>query len=309
MNLKDCKTATIGRWGLCLILLGLAIDLKAQQQQEFSYTQYMDNLTPFNQAYSLLDKSGSINAVIRKQFVGIQGAPSTFIFGGNVPIESIGGASGILVMNDKFAIESNTQFSAYFAKSIQLSDKNFLGVSISGGLKSYVANFSSLDASDPQFRNDVRQTKPNLGFGVMYYSDNYYIGLSMPELTITGLGTAGVQDNTNFRNHYYFSGAFITNLADGIKLKPAGMAAYAKGIPVIVNVSGTIFLKDILGIGINYRSDRAAAGILSVNMNSFKLGYSYQFSTSSARLEGFNNAIHEITLTYRFGDNILPKIL
>jgi hypothetical protein len=87
------------------------------------------------------------------------------------------------------------------------------------------------------------------------------------------------------------------------------MAAYAKDIPVTVNVSGTIFLKEVLGIGINYRSDRAAAGILSINMNSFKLGYSYQFSTSSARLEGFNNAIHEITLTYRFGDNISPKIL
>lgn len=305
--MQDKKT--IGSWGLCLLLLGFAIDLKAQQQQEFSYTQYMDNLTPFNQAYSLLDKSGSINAVARKQFVGIQGAPSTFIFGGNVPIESIGGASGILVLNDKFAIESNTQFSAYFAKSIQLSEENYLGVSISGGVKSYVANFSRLDASDPQFRNDVRQTKPNLGFGVMYYNDNYYVGLSMPELTITGLGTAGVQDNTNFRNHYYFSGAFITDLADGIKLKPAVMAAYAKGIPVTVNVAGTIFLKEVVGFGVNYRTDRAAAGILSINMNSFKLGYSYQFSTASSRLEGFNNSIHEITLTYRFGDNMLTKLL
>jgi type IX secretion system PorP/SprF family membrane protein len=299
----------IRRWGLSLLFLGLALGLRAQQQQEFGYTQYMDNLTPFNQAYSMLDKSGSVSALVRKQFVGIQGAPSTFIFNGSLPIESIDGASGILVMNDKFAIESNTQFSAYFAKSIQMSDAGFLAVSISGGVKSYIANFSTLDASDPQFRNDVRETRPNLGFGVMYYGDNYYIGLSMPELTITGLGTASVQNNTNFRNHYYFSGAFITELADGIKLKPAAMVAYAQGVPVTANVSGIIFLKDVLGVGLNYRSDNEAAGVLSVNMNSFKLGYSYQFGTASNNLGGFNNSIHEITLTYRFGNNLTPKLL
>src|ERR1700743_1498907 len=299
----------IRKWGLCILFLGLAPGLKAQQQQEFGYTQYMDNLTPFNQAYSLLDKNSSVTALVRRQFVGIQGAPSTFIFSGSLPIESIGGSSGILVMNDKFAVESKTQFSAWFGKSIQLNDESFLGVSISGGLKNYVANFSSLDPSDPEFKNDVRQTKPNVGFGVIYYSDTYYIGLSMPELTITSLGTASVQDNTNFRNHYYFSGAFITELADGIKLKPAAMLAYVKGIPVTLNVSSVIFLKDVLGVGVNYRSDNEAAGILFINMNWIKLGYSYQFGTSSANLGGFNNAIHEITLTYRFGNNMSPKLL
>ncbi|MBV8391365.1 MAG: PorP/SprF family type IX secretion system membrane protein, partial [Mucilaginibacter sp.] len=264
----------IRKWGICLLFLGFALGLRAQQQQEFGYTQYMDNLTPFNQAYSMLDKAGSVSTLVRKQFVGIQGAPSTFIFSGNLPIESINGASGLLVMNDQFAIESNTQFSAYFAKSIQMSDADFLAVSISGGIKSYRANFSTLDPTDPQFRNDVRETRPNLGFGVMYYSDNYYVGLSMPELTITGLGAANVQNNTNFRNHYYFSGGFIMPLAEDIKLKPAALVAYAQGVPVTANISGTIFLKDVLGIGLNYRSDNEAAGIICINMNSFKLGYS-----------------------------------
>lgn len=299
----------IKKWGICLLFLGFALGLKAQQQQEFGYTQYMDNLTPFNQAYSMLDKNGSVSALVRKQFVGIQGAPSTFIFGGNLPIESINGSAGLLVMNDKLAVESNTQISAYFAKSIQLNDANFLAVSISGGLKNYVGNFSAVGPNDPEFRDDVRQTRPNLGFGVMYYSDNYFVGLSMPELTITGLGSANVQDNANFRSHYYFSAGFITELADGIKFKPATLVAYAKGVPVTANVSGTIFLKDMLGVGVNYRSDNEAAGVLSVNMNSFKLGYSYQFGTSSSNLGGFNNSIHEVTLTYRFGSNMMPKLL
>jgi hypothetical protein len=59
-------------------------------------------------------------------------------------------------MNDQFAVEHNTQFSAFFSKGIQLSDSEYLGVFMSAGLKNYVANFSSFDASDPQFRDDLR---------------------------------------------------------------------------------------------------------------------------------------------------------
>ena len=292
----------VKKCGICLLLLSFAIGLKAQQQQEFGYTQYMDNLTPFNQAYSMLSKNGSLNALIRNQFIGIQGAPNTFILNGTFPIESVNGAVGMLIMNDQFAIEHNTQISGFFAKSVQLGETQYLAVSLSAGIKYYTANFSSLDASDPEFRNDLRETAPNLGFGVMYYSDKYFVGLSMPELTITGLGTASIQDNTNFRNHYYFSGAFVTDIADGIKLKPATLIAYARGVPVTANLSGTIFLQETVGVGVNFRTDNAAAGILTINVNSLKLGYSYQFETGSKNLGGFNNSIHEISLTYRFGN-------
>ncbi|MDB4918060.1 type IX secretion system membrane protein PorP/SprF [Mucilaginibacter sp.] len=78
----------------------------------------MNNLTPFNQAYSLPDKKGSVNAQVRDQFVGIQGAPSTLILNANVPVESLGGSAWILVMNDQFGVEHNTQFSAFFSKGI-----------------------------------------------------------------------------------------------------------------------------------------------------------------------------------------------
>src|SRR5581483_6716435 len=142
--------ASFKKWSIFLLLLGSAMGLKAQQQQEFGYTQYMDNLTPFNQAYSMLDKNGSINALMRNQFVGIHGAPSTFILNGNMHIESINGSAGLLVMNDQFAVEHNTQIGAYFAKAIQVGESDYLSVSLSAGVKYYTANFSSLDPTDPE---------------------------------------------------------------------------------------------------------------------------------------------------------------
>jgi type IX secretion system PorP/SprF family membrane protein len=290
---------------LCLCLLLIVTGNSAgAQQQAFSYTQYMDNLTPFNPAYSLIDKAGSIHTLARKQWVGIDGAPVTYLINGNLPIESIDGAAGLIVFNNQLAIEHQTEVNAYFAKGIQLDPYSYLAVSINGGIRNYAANYSALDSNDPTFRNDVRGTKPNIGFGVIYYTGWYYLGLSAPELTITSLGTASIQNNSNFKSHYYFSGALLTNISEDIKFKPATLLAYAKGVPLVANVSGTVYMKQALGIGINYSTDKAMAGIVTINMNAFHVGYSYQFGTSSANLGGFNNATHEISISYRFSRGI-----
>ncbi|MDB4902800.1 MAG: hypothetical protein JWQ63_2081 [Mucilaginibacter sp.] len=291
------------------LLVTTGLNVKAQQQG-FFFNQYMDNLTPFNPAYSLLDKSGSVNTMARKQWIGINGAPTSFLINGNLPLESINGAAGLIVMNNQFAIEQQTEVNAYFAKAVQVGLNDYLAVSLNAGVRNYVANYSSLDSTDPTFRNDVRETKPNIGFGVMYYTDWYYLGVSVPELTITSLGTASVQNNTNFRNHYYFSGALITQTSEDIKFKPALLLSYQNGVPLTANISGTFYMKETLGLGINYGTDNEMAGILSININNFHLGYSYQFSTSSTALGRVNIPTHEVTLGFRFGKGSLtPKLL
>lgn len=294
------KPSLLVALSLCLLLI-VTGNSACAQQEAFSYTQYMDNLTPFNPAYSLLDKAGSIHTLARKQWVGIDGAPITYLITGNLPIESIDGAAGLIVFNNQLAIEHQTEVNAYFAKGIQLDPYSYLAVSINAGVRSYAANYSTLDSSDPTFRTDVRGTNPNIGFGVIYYTGWYYLGLSAPELTITSLGTASIQNNSNFRSHYYFSGALLTDINEDIKFKPATLVAYAKGVPLVADVSGTLYIKETLGLGINYRTDKTMAGILTLNMNAFHIAYSYQLGTSSANLGGFNNATHEISLSYRFG--------
>jgi type IX secretion system PorP/SprF family membrane protein len=296
---------------LVFSLLIISMFSSAKAQQLFSYSQYMNNLTPLNPAYSLIDKAGSVNAIVRRQWTGIEGSPSTFIFNANLPIESLGGAAGLTVLNDQFAVEHLTEVNLFFAKSIQLAENQYLAVSLNGGIRRYVANYSSLDAIDPQFRNDVRETKPNIGFGVIYYNDHYYLGVAVPEFSTRSLGNASQVDNSYFNSHYNFSGAYLFGKAgDEVRLKPAALATYTKDVPFIADFSTTLYLKETLGIGGNFRTNNEMSGILSVNTEVIKLGYSYQFGTASNNLGGrLRNNTHEITLTYRFGRNLAQRSL
>jgi type IX secretion system PorP/SprF family membrane protein len=289
---------------LCLLL---ALTTRAQQQA-FSYNQYADNLITLNPTYSLLDQAGSVSLLGRKQFVGIDGAPTTVLFNGSLPFKSINAAAGIFVVNDQFAIEHLTEVNAFFAKAIQLSENGSLAVSLNAGIKTYRADYSSLDPTDPTFGTDIRETQPNLGFGVMYYTPQYYLGISVPQLNVRSLGTASLQNANYLQNHYYLAGAYLFKSED-IGIKPATLLSYTKGSPVNFNFSTTIYLKELLGIGANYNTNKQLAGMLSVNTKKFKVGYSYEFGTSFNGFQGYNNATNEVSLSYRFGNTVAAKLL
>lgn len=291
--------SSIQKTSLGLVMLFITV-IQVKAQQAFIYNQYMDNLTPINPAYSLLQKGGAINTLVHKQWVGIQGSPSTYLVNGSLPIEPINATAGLMVSSDVVAIEHLNEVNAFFAKGIRINQGSFLAVSINAGFRNYVAHYSEVDSSDPAFANDIRETKPNIGFGVMYYSDFYYIGLSVPEFSLRDLGTASVQNNASFNNHYYLSGGIATEINENYKFKYAGLVYYSNGIPLAAALSGMIFLKSTLGLGLNYQSNNEVAGILSLNFNQFHVGYSYQFGTTSVNIGGIHNGTNELTLGLHF---------
>lgn len=295
------KLSTANATGIALLLWFCCFSFKGSAQA-FSYTQYMNNLTPINSAYPLMDNDGTVNMLARRQWVGVNGAPTTLFFNGNFPIENINASAGLIVLNDKLGVENQTSINAFFAKAVQLSEGQFLAVSLNFGLRHYTANYSQLDPTDNALGPDITEMKPNVGFGVLFYSKQYYVGLSVPQFTIRSLGTGSVTtDNNFFRNNYYITGGITADVADGIKIKPATLVSYTRGVPVIADFSTIFLFKDTFGIGANYRTNSETALILSTDFLFFHVGYSYQFGTSSSTLGGYSNSTQEITLGYRFG--------
>jgi len=263
-------------------------------QQSFTYTQYMNNLTPYNSAYSLISKQGNINFLGRMQWVGIDGAPTSYLFNGNLVLEKMKATTGLIVIQDKFGVENQTNMNLFFAKSVQLTHSGYFAVSVNGGLQSYKANYSQLDATDPAFRSDINENTGTIGAGIMFYDpDKFYIGASLPRLSL--------RNQTNhFKNTYYFSGGFLQTLGDNLTFKPAVLLSYSPNIPLIADISTTFYFGTV-GIGLNYRSNNEVAAVFSYLFNNFRMGYSYQSGVTNKNIGNFNYGTHELTLGIRFG--------
>ena len=290
-----------------LVLAGQLTASTAWAQLPFSFTQYMNNVTAFNPAYSTMDNATNLNVVGRKQWIGINGAPNTFLFNGSTPLTSINGSAGLSVLSDKVGPENLTEINVFVAKKIQLTGDNYLSASINGGFRNDKITYSALDPTDPSFQNsDVNQTIPNIGFSAMAFGSNYYVGLSVPRISFSK-----PVSNTNLQNTYYLTGAYIAPLSTDFKLKPAALLAYGgSNLPLSYDVSTTLLVKDVVGVGVNYRNDSNVAGLLSINFdNAFQLGYSYQFSVSNHPIGGINNTTQEISLSFRFGKSLGVKSL
>ncbi|WP_415712674.1 type IX secretion system membrane protein PorP/SprF, partial [Flavobacterium antarcticum] len=64
------------------VLIAVVTLFEANAQQDPHYTQYMYNMNVINPAYAGSKESLSFGLLYRKQWVDIEGAPSTFTFSG-----------------------------------------------------------------------------------------------------------------------------------------------------------------------------------------------------------------------------------
>ena len=288
-----------------LVAALLLVTIKAEAQRGMSYTQYAASPTALNPATSLMRGNGEITVIGRRQWVGMEGAPTAFWGTAHFGMDRIGSTMGLNIRNERMAVENYFEASAFFAKSVRISEREYLGLSLNAGVGYLNGNFSSLDPNDPAFRDDVRETDLLTGFGVVVYSpERYYVGLSLPRLMLSTLGVGGVKQY-DFRNQYYLMGGVLVGLGPDFHLKPSFLVSYAGSHRPQWDVGAMAFVKRVFGVGLNVRTYGELAGMAQFSFAGLGLGYSYQFNTRNEPLNRhINNTTHEVGIRYRFGDQM-----
>src|SRR5690606_7961409 len=142
---------------LTVVALGVGMTT-LHAQQPLTHTQYGQLRTVLNPAASLMHMGGEVSVIGRRQWVGLDGAPTVFWGSGHMGFESFGATAGITVRHESMAVEKLTEASAFFAKSVRISETEYLGLSLNAGFSYMDGRFSQLDPMDPAFREDVRET-------------------------------------------------------------------------------------------------------------------------------------------------------
>lgn len=286
-----------------LICFFVGNDAKAQQDEQMSI--YMFNQLYLNPAYAGSRNAMSAIAVARFQWVNFEGAPNTQWFSFHAPLKQKSIGVGTHMVNDRIGNRSRT--AAYFdlSGSIALNKKSSrLSAGISGGFDVIGYDFSNVvvnNINDPYYGSSYSATKPNLGAGLYYYSDNHFVSLSSPRLFESVIQADTLVQQLNNR-HFFLSGGYVFDLNSVFKLKPTMLFKFTPDAPITVDLNVSLLMYDKLWTGLMYRFHESMGVNLVYNIKEmFSVGYIYDFPINGLRT--YQSGSHEIFLRYDF----IPK--
>lgn len=289
------------RTTLCIILLGISFGSKAQQQVMF--TQYMFNGLAINPAYAGSHETVSATAMMREQWTGLDGAPSTQTFSIHSPVRNQKMALGLLLLHDKIGVTNQTGVYASYAYRLSFMNGGKLSMGVQGGFTNYNARFSTVSSSDPVFQADVVEMQPNIGGGLFYSTSRFYAGISAPQLLQTTFDRASSDSDSKLMRHYFITSGYVFDINQQLKLKPNVLIKYVSGAPVEIDLNTNLLIQEKIWIGISWRTFDSFDALFQLQVNErFQIGYSYDFATTT-NLRRVNSGSHELMINYRIPTN------
>lgn len=282
------------------IVCTFILNVLCYSQQDSQYTQYMYNTANVNPAYA--GSRGTLSAFVlhRNQWVGLEGAPVTNNFTVNSPLGDSNFGIGVSFTNDKIGPTSENEISADLAYFIQISENYKLSLGLKGTANLFNLDVNKLtiyDPLDPQFQNVDTEFSPNVGAGLYLFSENTYVGLSVPNF----FESYRYNDNnvaiTKEKMHFYFIAGHVFELSPTLKFKPALLTKVVEGSPLQADITANFLLFDKLTLGAAYRWDAAVSALAGFQISdSWFIGYGYDLETT--KLARYNSGSHEIFLRY-----------
>lgn len=281
------------------IIAFLLLAFQMHGQQDPQYTQYMYNMNIINPAYAGSKENLSFGLLYRNQWSKIDGGPETGTFFGHAPIGNNLGL-GLSVIADQIGPVKETNTYVDLSYTLQLGGEHRLAFGVKAGATFHdigLAGIDVVDPTDPFLSQDINEVTPNIGAGFFYYTDKYYVSLSVPNL----LSSVHLDDNGlkigSETQHYFFTGGYVFDLSENTELKPSFMVKSAFDAPTSfdVNVNARFYKK--FEIGASYRLDDSFSGLVNFALTpSLRVGYAYDFISSD--IKEYAPASHEVFLLF-----------
>jgi type IX secretion system PorP/SprF family membrane protein len=293
MKIKGFK-----RYFLACILL---TTIGAKAQQEPQYTQYMYNTLTVNPGYT--GSPGFLEASLlhRSQWVGIDGAPTTQSFALHGPLNDQIGL-GLSAINDRLGPSDEVYVDGNFSYTIPVGYDGKMAFGLKAGARMLNIDWSKgtyYDNTDALFNNNIRnKINPTVGAGLYYYTEKYYMGLSVPNFIRSDYYDDIEESTVSSRLHYYVMGGYVFELSDGLLFKPAVLGKIVSGAPITVDVSANFLIQQRVTLGASYRYEDSVSALagFQISKNLF-VGYSYDYTVTD--FNKYNDGSHEIILRFQ----------
>ena len=282
-----------------IVILILLLAVQAYGQQDPQYTQYMYNMNVINPAYAGSRETLSLGLLYRTQWVGVDDAPRTFTAFAHMPVgEKVG--LGVSLIADQIGPVKETNAYADFSYTLRLGGEHKLAFGIKAGATFHDIGTAGVfvpDPDDPFFSQNVNEVTPNIGAGAFYYTDNYYLAVSVPNiLNSVHLDANGFELGSE-TSHYFVTGGYVFQLSENTKLKPSFLVKSAFSAPTSFDLNLNALFYEKFEIGASYRLDDSFSGMVNFLVTpDLRIGYAYDSVTSE--IQNVGPASHEFFLLW-----------
>ena len=317
LNVKDMRM----KESIVIISLSLIFSL-CKAQQEVLYTQYIFSQLAVNPAYAGNNTDLSLTTLSRKQWIGLDGSPTSvslfadgLIFGRNqkkdlnspknngFPLFSKNKqlGLGLILFNDMVGVNNTFQASLAYSYKIKFSSYTRLSLGLQIGVLNFSQSFDKLNninQSDEVFQENVNLIRFNIGSGVFFETEHYFVGLSSPSFIRNSLDSKNSKGEVQLRQ-YFLSSGYLFYLHPLYKLKPTIMMRYTEQLPVQFDLNIHLIFNDRIWTGLSYRY-KNSINIYSklIIFQSFSIGLAYDIPFGEIRRTNIGSA--EILLSYVF---------
>lgn len=288
---------------LTVLLILTAGMLYAQQDPLFS--QYMFNKLAVNPGYAGSRESLSGVILNRWQWVGIDGAPNTLSASIHSPLKNPHLGVGLTYYRDHLGPTIYQGALASFAYRI-LFPKGKLSFGLQAGVKHSDIDWNDpdLDAyniGDPLLAGQTKNNAvPDANFGIYYYTDNFYLGVSSKGLLQNQTAVVEVNGKSEFTKlmrHFYGMTGVAFPLSEDVVFRPSILVKYVQHAPPQLDLNLSFLLGSSFWIGASYRTEKAVSLLTEIRITpSVTLGYSYDIWLNELR--AYNKGSHELRIGF-----------
>jgi type IX secretion system PorP/SprF family membrane protein len=289
-----------------LVILLFFSTLTAIAQQDPLFTQYMNNPVLINPAYTGSGGIMNIKGMFRKQWIGMDWSPATTALSFSSPFMNYDVGLGATLLDDQIGPMHQTGLYIDYSRFFRFSENRNLGLGLKTGFNYYDINLLNLRMaeSDPYLANHSKTKSflPNFGVGVYYFTNRFYVGLSVPKLIRNDIKDV---DNTLLvlgkeERHYFLTTGTLITINDPVwRIRLSALGRMVNGTPASVEAEATVIIYDKLWFGMGYRVGDAITSHLRLQVN-YKMQIGYSYDLNNSRLKNYNNGSHEIFISYDF---------
>ena len=305
-NLK--RLASSWRWVKLLMIL-MVISTSASAQQDPMYNQYIFNAYTINAAEAGTRNFGTVSMLYRWQWVGLEGSPTTGSIGFETPMGK-GWGIGLNVVDDQLgpAMNQTMNLSSSYHINLNRSYRLSLGLNLVGNNQRLrFDRFKYLDDfTDPVLTNSISSFNPNVGGGLLLYSEHNFLGASMPRFLEYRLTNSNLLSLDQLRHVFLYAGR-IFDITNKVSFKPSVLAKIVRGAPVEFDLNAVMSIYDVIGLGMNYRVGDGVGLLVGITAKS-RVQFNYAYEIPVTRLRYVTIQTHEVGVRYLFGHSSFDKI-